>query len=122
MSKAAYDGLGKIFNALSNSKKIKGLELIRQGKSLQEIPKEIGISRTGFQNWLDDYKESGLILPSKHRAYSVSQLGEKILNDVLPLGLKITEDYVFEGLDEKVSELVKVYGKNNIVKKLEKIR
>jgi len=122
MSESAYNELGKIFNALSNSQKIKGLELIRQGKSLKEIPKEIRISRSGFQAWLDDYKESGLAYRDKPRMYSISPLGEKVLNEVLPLGLRITEEYVFEGLDKKVSELVKTYGKDNVEKRLEKIK
>ena len=121
MSKAAYYELGKIFNALSNSQKIKGLELIRQRKSLQEIPKEIGISRTGFQGWLEDYKDSGLTYRDKPRTYTVSLLGEKVLDEVLPVGLRITEEHMPEGLDKKVSELVKTYGKDTVIKKLEKI-
>jgi hypothetical protein len=75
------DRLAGLFRILSAPARIHALELIKEGKSLDEIAKLIGMTRTGFQRVLNDFQSIELIEPTGHRSYRhLSVKGQKILD------------------------------------------
>jgi DNA-binding transcriptional ArsR family regulator len=120
----AYDRLGEILYALQNDKRIRALDLLRQGKNLQEIPKEIGMSRTGFQKVLESYTNTGLTYRmgnANRTVYKVSTLGEKVLDEFVPLGLRIIDEVKLQELGKLYKELIGTYGADAVTKRLKEV-
>jgi len=81
LSEEARSHLSRIFRVLSTPERIRGLELIKEGRSLEEISRLVRMSRTGFQRVLDDFQSLELVEPAGHRSYRrLSTKGEKILD------------------------------------------
>jgi len=82
--------LAKIFNALSTEARLKALELFEQKKELNEIAKQIGMSRSGFQKIVDSFRELGVIERDGHRSvYRLSREGIELLMSVKEFATRI---------------------------------
>lgn len=71
------EGIGRILKALSGEKRLAAFELIAAGKELKTVSEEIEISRSGLQNYVDDFREEGLI-EKKSGSYELAEKGEEI--------------------------------------------
>jgi predicted transcriptional regulator len=74
--------VSEILKALSTKERIISLETLSQGKiSLKNLAKKTGMSRSGFQNIVDDLRNARLIEQTEHRSYyRLSTKGKKVLD------------------------------------------
>lgn len=84
MKEADYETLSRIFNALSTKERIVALEMFDKGKmKLTDVAEVAGMSRSGFQNVIDDFRDTKLVKQAEHRSYyRLSSKGEKVLSMV----------------------------------------
>jgi predicted transcriptional regulator len=77
----SVDYLSEIFKALSTKERIIALETLSQGKiNLKDLARKAGLSRSGFQNVLDDFRNARLIEHTEHRSYyRLSIKGKRVL-------------------------------------------
>lgn len=81
MEKIDYESLSEVFKAISTKERILALEMFGKGKMrLTEVSKISGMSRSGFQSVVDEFRESELIEEAGHRSYyKLSPKGVKVL-------------------------------------------
>lgn len=76
--------ISEIFRALSSKERIKALgEFSKDNIKLNTISQQIGMSRSGFQNVINDFRDCRLIKETGHRSYyKISLKGKKILETI----------------------------------------
>lgn len=84
--------ISEILKALSTKERIIALETLNQGKiSLKDLAKKTGMSRSGFQNIVDDLRNARLIEQTEHRSYyRLSIKGAKVLDALDELNRQIS--------------------------------
>jgi len=75
----------EICKALSNGSKVIGFILLAEGKSLKSIANLLGIPRSSFQRYIEQYLHSYLIEKNQKGKYRLTPLGEKILKKYLEI-------------------------------------
>jgi predicted transcriptional regulator len=88
MKKEEIEIVSQVFKALSSKERVAALGKFETGKnSLLDIAKEVGMSRTGFQNIINDFRDIKLVEQVGHRSYyKLSSKGTKVLSVVRTFG------------------------------------
>jgi predicted transcriptional regulator len=88
MKKEEIEIVSQVFKALSSKERVAALGKFETGKnSLRDIAKEVGMSRTGFQNIINDFRDIKLVEQVGHRSYyKLSSKGTKVLSVVRKFG------------------------------------
>lgn len=91
LEKLDYEALSIIFNSLSTKERVMSLELFENGKmQILEISKASGMSRSGFQNIIEAFRQAGLIEQAGHRSfYKLSVKGQKVMEFVRNLNNRL---------------------------------
>lgn len=92
MDERNVEYISEILKALSTKERIIALETLNQGKiSLKDLAKKTGMSRSGFQNIVDDLRNARLIEQTEHRSYyRLSIKGAKVLDALDELNRQIS--------------------------------
>ena len=109
------EGLAEIFSKLNSGQRIECYVFLCEGWSAKEISEEMSVSRSTLQNYVDDFKESGLISKDGNR-YQVTRKGGFVrdilfaFDEVFPVVLagSIADEIQGSGLEvdeEAVEEL-----------------
>lgn len=82
MDEAVTEYISQIFKALSSKERVSALELFNKGElNLMEIANNVGMSRSGFQNIVNDFRNAGLIEQIGHRSfYKLTFKGKTVLD------------------------------------------
>ena len=99
--------ISEIFKALSTKERIITLETLSQQKiNLMDLARKVGMSRSGFQNIIDDFRDATLIEQAEHRSYyRLSLKGKKVLDiikelyrDIYPLEKNLRKEQLRESI------------------------
>lgn len=126
LDEPAHEYISQIFKALSSKERIAALETFGKGKtSLMELARTVGLSRSGFQNILDDFREARLIEQTEHRSYySLSSKGKKVLDMLNELDRQITpleKDIKKEQLKASITKFGSGLTQKDIMKLFEEL-
>lgn len=97
------EDIAKIFNALSNPKKIKGFLYLLEGRELTEISRIINAPRSSFQRYIEGYYEGRLIRGEGRGGYELTKRGEKMLEMIGSVDSFLTEIQEEEGMEKFLS-------------------
>lgn len=100
------EGLADVFSNLNSSERIECYTLLSDGWSAKEISEDMEVSRSTLQNYVDDFKEGGLISKEGNR-YQVTRKGSFVrdiliaLDEVFPVILagSIADEIQGSGLE-----------------------
>lgn len=70
-----FESLGELLATLGGTKRLQSFILLAGGRSSSEVTEEIDISRSGLQNYINDFKNQGLI-EKEGRSLVVTEAGE----------------------------------------------
>ena len=123
----AFDYLGQIYASLSDERKLRALELIRQGtKSAKEIAEEVDTSRPGLQKWLDAYRALGFIVLGEGRNYKITENGSRALEEFvythLPLAKELAEKKLEMDSEDFLSKHNSEHNFGYIEKRIKELR
>jgi len=117
--------ISEIFRALSSKERILTLETLSVRRTkLMDLAKKAGMSRSGFQNIVDDFRNARLIEHTEHRSYyTLSQKGREVLELVRKIHhtLEPTEKkYREEQLKQSIAKFGSGLSKEEILEIIEK--
>lgn len=70
-----FESLGELLAAIGSKKRLQSFILLAAGKTTSEVTEEIDISRSGLQNYINDFKDLGLI-GKEGRSLVLTETGE----------------------------------------------
>lgn len=70
------DELAEVFHSFSNPHRAQAYDLLAQGYTLPEINEELAISRSGLQNYFDNFRSVGLAERTGRGEYALTPKGE----------------------------------------------
>jgi predicted transcriptional regulator len=117
--------ISEIFRALSSKERILTLETLSVGKTrLMDLARKACMSRSGFQNIVDDFRNARLIEHTEHRSYyKLSQKGKevlKLLREFHHTLEPIEKKYREEQLKQSISKFGSGLSKEEILDIIEK--
>ena len=126
MDKITAEYISSIFKALSSKERLVTLENLSKGKmKLMDLAKKAGMSRSGFQSVVNDFRNVRLIEQAEHRSYyRLSLKGKKVLEHIKKLNVElepIEKEYREEQLEKSISKFGSGLSRKEILEIVEKV-